>query len=369
MALSNKEIERLVNDDNFVPSEDSESEIESDEEALSDTGVNEDSDEGGEDSDEGGENSANEEEIDDPRPRVGAGSWRDIFGTDEEPEKIPFEPEREGRVGACKQARDFFEMFFDDALLETILKETNRFATEVIEKKSPIGRHSQWHGWSEVTLQELKVFLAVIMNMSLNEKPSLEHYFAQGGLYKQDFFTALFTRRRFYQIYRAIHLAPPLPPRDRTLKTRGHKVKNIVDHVDRKCRELFSPGQDIAIDESTIGFKGRIIFKTYNPQKPTKWGMRVYTVADSKTGYIVGFVPYFGKPTTDSLIRPELPFTSRIVLHLMQKVENDCGAQGRHVYTDRFYTGPDLAAELLRKKTHTTGTVMANRKNLPHEVS
>jgi len=66
-------------------------------------------------------------------------------------------------------------------------------------------------------------------------------------------------------------------------------------------------------------------------------------------------------------IRPDLPFTSRFVLHLLQKLQEGCPAEGRHLYTDRFYTGVDLAAELLMK-THTTGTIMSNRKNLPLEV-
>jgi len=300
VSLSQREIERLLNDDDFVPDEDSESDLDFD----SDAGM----DEGADDSTDDEINGNNEEEEDDPLPRGQADKWRDIFGTDEEPKKIRFEPQRvgfTGRVGACKEAKDFFVLFFDDTLLKTIVEETNRFAHDIIEKSAPESRHSQWYGWTDVNMEELKVFLEVIINMSLNEKPSICHYFSQEALYKQDFFTAMFTRRRFFQIYRAFHLAPPLPPRERNLRTRGHKVKNLVDHVDKKCREFFSPGQDIAIDESTISFKGRIVFKMYNPQKPTKWGLRVYTIADSTTGYIAGFVPYFGKPTTESLVRPE----------------------------------------------------------------
>ena len=45
------------------------------------------------------------------------------------------------------------------------------------------------------------------------------------------------------------------------------------------------PHQKIAVDESTVGYKGRIFFKTYNPQKPTKWGLRVFVLAECKTGY------------------------------------------------------------------------------------
>jgi hypothetical protein len=50
------------------------------------------------------------------------------------------------------------------------------------------------------------------------------------------------------------------------------KVKNVSECIDNKCRELHVPGRNVAIDESTVGFKGRIHFKCYNPKKPTKWG-------------------------------------------------------------------------------------------------
>jgi len=55
--------------------------------------------------------------------------------------------------------------------------------------------------------------------------------------------------------------------------TRGGRVHHFVNYLQKKCLELFTPGRNVAVDESTVGYKGRIIFKTYNPQKPTKWGM------------------------------------------------------------------------------------------------
>lgn len=41
---------------------------------------------------------------------------------------------------------------------------------------------------------------------------------------------------------------------------------------------------------------------------------------------------------------------------------------GYHVFTDRFYTGPQLCEELLRLGIHATGTVMINCKGLPQEM-
>lgn len=47
--------------------------------------------------------------------------------------------------------------------------------------------------------------------------------------------------------------------------------------------ENYIPRENLAIDESTVSFKGKINFLTYNPKKLTKWELRVYVLPDSKT--------------------------------------------------------------------------------------
>ena len=136
-----------------------------------------------------------------------------------------------------------------------------------------------------------------------------------------------------------------------------------------KCREYFVPNENISIDESTIGFKGRVLWKCYNPNKPTKWGLRVYTMCESVSAYVVGFVPYYGKFTTDRLVRPYLPFTSRIVLQLCNMLLSSVNESGYHIFTDRFYTSPILCEELRKMNFHLTGTVKVSRKGMPENFS
>jgi hypothetical protein len=49
----------------------------------------------------------------------------------------------------------------------------------------------------------------------------------------------------------------------------------MIKHIQKKC----VPGKNIVIDESTVEFKHKIIFKIYNPKKPTKWGVKLFAVA------------------------------------------------------------------------------------------
>jgi hypothetical protein len=57
------------------------------------------------------------------------------------------------------------------------------------------------------------------------------------------------------------------------------------------------PGNNIIIHESTVGFKGKIIFKTYNPRNPMKWRIRLFVLVDSDTGYVHNIIPNYGKLT------------------------------------------------------------------------
>lgn len=267
-------------------------------------------------------------------------------------------------VSNCGSELDFFQLFFTDELVQQIVKETNRYAREKISSICPLPDRSIWKSWKDVTVPEFKAFLGVLMNMALNPKPDIKEYFSMDTLNKMPFFPMVFSRDRFLQIFWALHV----PQDTGTQPTRGSKMRSIVKYIDGKCREHFSPGQKICVDESTVGFKGRISFKCYNPQKPTKWGLRIYVLADCVTGYISAFEPYYGSTTTDSLCRPDLPFTCRIVLHLLDKVKQASGGSGYHLYTDRYYTSPQLAEELLCKDVLLTGTVMTNRKKMPGEL-
>lgn len=160
-----------------------------------------------------------------------------------------------------------------------------------------------------------------------------------------------------------------IPTRDTGPRIRLELISCFLEYINSKVLEYFTPEKEICVDESIIKFKGRISFITYNPKKPTKWCVRVYTMTDSNTGYICGIFSYYGSFTTEKLIKPDLPISARILLHLctmlLKKIP---GTQGHHMFTDRYYTSFILAEELFKLKCHLTRTILTNRKNLPNQI-
>ena len=266
---------------------------------------------------------------------IGVRAWR---SSDDDLPKYPFTVPNSGAHfhQSPNNELDALQRFLTDELLHEFVTATNAFASIKLHGRN-FCNTSIWHKWQDVTLAEFKAYLEVVLKMAINDTHDIKTYFSRDWIESYPFFRDVFSRQRFLQIHWMLHLKPPQP--STAPVTRGSRLHNFTKYLQQKCLDLYTTKQKIAVDESTVGYKGRLIFKTYNPQKPTKWGLCVYVLAECESGYICSFEQYFGKQTADSLPWLDKPFTSRIVLHLVDQVLAHAQGTGCHIYTDRYYTG------------------------------
>ncbi|XP_065834224.1 piggyBac transposable element-derived protein 4-like [Oscarella lobularis] len=105
-----------------------------------------------------------------------------------------------------------------------------------------------------------------------------------------------------------------------------------------------------------IPYKRRIGYKKI--RKATKWGIKVFILAESSTEYIYKFEIYTGKKTvTDG----EHGLSTQIVLDLIEGLEG----KGHFLYTDNYYSSPTLFDLLWGKTIYCCGTVRPHRKDFP----
>ncbi|XP_024220714.1 piggyBac transposable element-derived protein 4-like [Bombus impatiens] len=247
----------------------------------------------------------------------------------------------------------FFKLFFTKPLVDEIIKETNNYAKSVLNSKN-LTKDSIWQTWHDVNEDEFWAFIGVILNMGTMPISNMQEYWSTKHNSRIPFFSDIFTRARFNQIFWMLHLKTP-DSGSKNLKTHIQQASIFLDYIDSKFSEHFIPGQNISLHESIVTFRGKISFITYNPIKPTKWSIRIYAMVDSETGYIYTTLPYYGSITSGNLIRPDLPVSTRIPLHLYQKLLDKIPeAQGYHMFTDRYYTSIPLAEELMKVKCYLT---------------
>ena len=133
------------------------------------------------------------------------------------------------------------------------------------------------------------------------------------------------------------------------------RVQPMID----SCRnKFFNKHTDqvvsLSVDEGMIAYCGRISYLQYIPKKPTKFGIKVWLLAESKTGYIINYIIYTGKLSEDNM-DPELEGHNqgyKVVMALMKPYLN----LGHHVYFDNLFTSFELLKDLRQKDTYATGT-------------
>ena len=109
-----------------------------------------------------------------------------------------------------------------------------------------------------------------------------------------------------------------------------------------------------------VPHKGRLSFKQYIKNKPVKWGIKLWVLFESKTGYVFNFQVYLGKEGD----HVEHNLAWRVVKHLVGPIKG----LFHHLYMDNFFCNPYLFMELEQKKILACGTIRSNRKGFPKDI-
>jgi len=99
--------------------------------------------------------------------------------------------------------------------------------------------------------------------------------------------------------------------------------------------------------------------RQYMKNKPTKWGIKLWVLADSSNGYTYDFDVYAGSKAGQ--VPSEHGLAYDVVMRLVPSLLN----QGYHLYFDNFYTSLQLIKDLFQNGIQATGTAADNRKGFP----
>ena len=238
--------------------------------------------------------------------------------------------------------------------MTTIVTETNRYASLCLKET--------FDKWDKVTADELHAYFGFMVLMGMVSLPSIRDYWKKDEVFNYRPITSRISRSRFLDIHRFLHFVDNdlLPPYGHETYSKIQKVKPILTYLSEKCGELFIPGQDLAVDEAMVKFKGRSSIKQYMPKKPIKRGFKIWMVADSDSGYVMKYSVYEGKTGN----RVEKGLGGKVVMALTEKMHH----RYHHVYFDNFFTGIDLLLNLIRSGTYGCGTMRADRKGYPSSL-
>uniref|UniRef100_A0A1B6DXT5 PiggyBac transposable element-derived protein domain-containing protein n=1 Tax=Clastoptera arizonana TaxID=38151 RepID=A0A1B6DXT5_9HEMI len=127
---------------------------------------------------------------------------------------------------------DFFLLLLDVVFLEGLVKKTNAYALELFCGHNTTSK-SRITKWKDVTVDELKIFIALLFNMGINQKARIQDYWRKMKTFIP-VYGKFMARDRFLLILRCLNFDMHNPD------DRLSKIRYCVDYFNNKMMEIFT---------------------------------------------------------------------------------------------------------------------------------
>jgi hypothetical protein len=243
---------------------------------------------------------------------------------------------------------DIFTQFFDKAMLETIIENTNAYA---LSKGAGQGRP-----WTDLVMKELLVFLAILIYLGLYPVNKIEELWNDEIHWPVNFIASKMPLMRFQQIKHFFHISKPQDnilqghnPQANNPQVNNHpannsqannhpannsqannqpannsqakkdpyytKVEPLLSHICDTSKKLYIPSSNVSVDEMMVRFSGCSNHTIRIRGKPTPEGYKIFALCDH--GYTYTFLPSSRVHKNEEVsIVDGITYTGSVVLHL-----------------------------------------------------
>jgi hypothetical protein len=163
------------------------------------------------------------------------------------------------------------------------------YASEVIDEKQCKTRGGM--EWTPLQLEEFRAYLGICLYMGIKKLPSTRLYWSRDEpLLHCHVISQLMTRDRFELITRFLHVAsapPSVTNKDNPTYDKLHKIRWMLDEIRDRFKSMWSPNQQMTVDEAMVMYKGKYCHvRQYMPKKPIIFGIKVWAAADAISKYL-----------------------------------------------------------------------------------
>ena len=135
-------------------------------------------------------------------------------------------------------------------------------------------------------------------------------------------------------------------------------IRQIFQHFANQCQKKYTCKFLLTVDEQVMPLKSRCSFVTFMPNKPDKYGVKFWVLADVETKYVSNIHVYLGAQEKEQ--RGGAPLAESVVVNLCKHIKG----KGYNIICDKFFTSLPVAKKLAKDKLSIVGTTRKNRREL-----
>lgn len=257
----------------------------------------------------------------------------------------------------AKSVQECWSLFFTEEMLNSIVDNTNKYISNVMSK------YTRERNARVTDIVELKALfgLLYLAGVLKSSRLSTEELWDRNSTGVERFWLTM-SQQRFLFLLRCLRFDDLTTREARKQIDKLAPIRDIFDSFVQNCKSAYTIGENATIDEKLEAFRGRCGFKQYIPNKPNKYGIKIFALVDANMFYVSNLEVYVGQ-------QPEGPFRVRNdTCSIVQRMVAPISGTNRNVTCDNWFTTFPLINILLRDHRLTyVGTVKKNKPELPQD--
>ncbi|XP_049855084.1 piggyBac transposable element-derived protein 4-like [Schistocerca gregaria] len=256
-------------------------------------------------------------------------------------------------LGQICRPQTAWTQLFCERILNEIILQTNKKLAFMRERLSDDTRTD----YKELDLIEFKTFLEILMFTAIlkSNNEDLQAIFATDGT-GRDIFRCTMSLKRVLVLLLSIRFDDASDRDVRKKCDATAPIKWVFLEFMKNCTASYSIGKYACIDEMMGGFHGRCRIKMYIPSKPRKYGLKIMTLADAKTHFLLNAHIYSGKDSVGRTPTDEENKLAKPTQAVLQLTKPIIGSN-RNITADNWFSPIALIQELLKRGLTYVGTL------------
>nr|XP_022909613.1 piggyBac transposable element-derived protein 4-like [Onthophagus taurus] len=251
-----------------------------------------------------------------------------------------------------------FSKIINTDMIDIIVKYTNLYIRR-LRPEAFAGNNKQ--NISETTRDEMMAFIGILYLLWIKKMSKVNIWEAWASDGTIEILQGIMGINRFKFLISFIRFDDKSTRNERKKIDKLAPVREFFDLFVQNCKQFYTPSEELTIDEKLEPYRGRCSFFQYIPSKPAKYGLKIFTLTDSKTFYTLNLEIYCGT-------QPEgLYLVRNSAIDIVDRLISSWKGTNRNLTTDNWYTSLPLAKFLLNNGITLVGTLRSNKKEIPLE--